>query len=474
MEVRENAVDNVLPKYSHHKLVGIMLDERKDRDPVNSSHRVEHCSVVLVYDDGTEVHVGHYCPQPDAKTGKYTGKMLAQGLYDFCLDRKIPTEDLKFIGSDGTPKMTGHKTGAQAEFEKLLKRPLQRLGCMFHHLEKSFGHIIELYGLDTTSGTTLLEPWKSLLSGDVHLAEVNPNFGRMNSKAVEEALSNLTDEVFKDLSTDHKILISIIHYIQTGEDKYKQIKRKIGPISMARFTTLETRVLRAYLSSFSPPPYLVRMVNFLFQVWVPVYLNTKIYSKRFMGPKLVFMELQLGKEYLNDEEFKVLEASLDSNGLNMHQENILLCLLNSKDRSERETAVQVIRDIRSGQRPRSKSSLPPRRSADQVRVYAPEDYVVNTEAESLIDLNCQDANTEPPFTMSLSDIELEEIISQPLQTRLPVSTVSVERAVKDVTRASGIVRVSSRQIDGLILNSQNARDSERERNRERKAKKQKT
>ena len=60
LEVRERAVDDVLAKNSHLKLVGIMLDERKDRDPVNSSRRIEHCSVVVVYEDGTEVHVGHF------------------------------------------------------------------------------------------------------------------------------------------------------------------------------------------------------------------------------------------------------------------------------------------------------------------------------------------------------------------------------------------------------------------------------
>ena len=111
-----------------------MLDERKDRDPVNYSQRIEDCSVVVIYEDGTEVHVGHFCPEPD-DSGKYTGKNLAESLHNFCLKRKVPTSDIKFIGTDGTLKMTGHKTGAQAEFEKILCRPLQRMGCMFHNLE---------------------------------------------------------------------------------------------------------------------------------------------------------------------------------------------------------------------------------------------------------------------------------------------------------------------------------------------------
>ena len=98
------------------------------------SRRIEHCSVVVVYEDGTEVHVGHFCPEPD-DSGKYTGKNLAESLHNFCLKRKVPTSDIKFIGTDGTLKMTGHKTGAQAEFEKILCRPLQRMGCMFHNLE---------------------------------------------------------------------------------------------------------------------------------------------------------------------------------------------------------------------------------------------------------------------------------------------------------------------------------------------------
>ena len=216
-----------------------MLDEWKDKDPVNSSKRNEHCAVVVVYKDGTELHIRHFSPQPDA-SGCYSGRKLAEGLFEFCQQRNVPLSHLAFIGSDGTPKMTGHKTGALTEFKRILKRLLQRMSCLHHHPEKTFGSIICHHSLNTTSSNTLDEPWKSLVSGNIHLADINPNFVRLSSKAVEEALAGLTDEVFQDLSDDHKILISIVHFIQTGEDKYKMIKRKIRPISMARFTTLET------------------------------------------------------------------------------------------------------------------------------------------------------------------------------------------------------------------------------------------
>ena len=63
----------------------------------------------------------------------------------------------------------------------------------------------------------------------------------------------------------------------------------------------------------SPPLYLIRVVTFLFQVWVPIYLLTKIYSKKFMGPQLVFKEIQLGKLHLTDEELNA--AGLKSAGL---------------------------------------------------------------------------------------------------------------------------------------------------------------
>ena len=42
------------------------------------------------------------------------------------------------------------------------------LVCLFHHLKKSFEGSFVFNGFVSNSGTSLAEPWRSLISGDIH------------------------------------------------------------------------------------------------------------------------------------------------------------------------------------------------------------------------------------------------------------------------------------------------------------------
>ena len=72
----------------------------------------------------------------------------------------------------------------------------------------------------------------------------------------------------------------------------------------------------------------------------------------------------------------------------------------------------------------------------------------------LSDLNIlpiSDAKTEPPFTKNLTDDELKSILDVPLECCLPLTTVSAERAVKEVTRVSQRGAKDCKERDGIIF-----------------------
>ena len=69
--------------------------------------------------------------------------------------------------TDGTSGMTGCNTVAVAVMERTLGRPLQRSGCMFHHLEKPFEHLHDYYDGNTTGPTTYSGPLGKAIEEEV-------------------------------------------------------------------------------------------------------------------------------------------------------------------------------------------------------------------------------------------------------------------------------------------------------------------
>jgi hypothetical protein len=88
-----------------------------------------------------------------------------------------------------------------------------------------------------------------------------------------------------------------------------------------------------------------------------------------------------------------------------------------------------------------------------------EDHILNEKATTIANLNrrpLSEAVTEPPFTLHLSGLQLLALVEDPLQVNLPVMSVAVERAVKEVTRAA-MKCTSSKQRDGIVFQTLAAR-----------------
>ena len=441
---RKKAREEAVPDYTGQYVNCISIDERIDKTQKGSGVIVkeEHCSVVL---HPGAIQAGHFVPPGG------TGKELIIGLLEFCQERNINLGNLTAIATDGCNKMVGWLTGAHTILENILGRPLQRVVCLFHHLEKSFEGSFSFNGFVSKSGTSLAEPWHSLISGDIHKLPLvdfevieNPNL---------LSLLQSRDKSVK-LSNDHEIILGLAEVVVSGIKESKFIHRRIGPINLARFTTSEARILRCYLSALNPLEYLVNMMRFLIFVWLPVFIRAKCkQSNGFCGPELLLLEVKLAKQHLSFEHFQAVKDRIDFNGQFAHNENVLLGMLCSESRAHRLTAVEVISEIRA-------KPVPVTANAKQ-RLFPRDDWKVNEYAQSLSNLSSVplfDCHTEPPMTKHLSNAELQDLIDSPLQCSLPLTTVATERAVKETTRISKIGASGPRERDGIMALSRKARE----------------
>ena len=180
-------------------------------------------------------------------------------------------------------------------------------------------------------------------------------------------------------------------------------------------------------------------------------LKVRIEAKRAIS--VVIDHPEFGKALadtdLSKKELEVFSNSMNINGQMGHGENFLLCLASSDDPKEREAAVKTIREIRTEEG---------RGIQGQLRKFDPRFHKLNLDATSLMELPLEGFKTEPPVTMGLRDDQLEMIITQPLKILLPLTTVAVERAVAETTKACRqVTEAKDHSRDGLIALTKAAR-----------------
>ena len=421
-KARIRARNDAASSLSLSKPLAIGFDERKDKSRLaGSSHKfdkTEHCSVVL-YDAEIEKYAGFFAPA----SGK--ARSVADGLIKFCNEKNVDLSNLVACVSDGCAKMSGHHGGVHVLMENEVKRPLLKIFCLFHASEKAFECYFKLKGGLTTGPTSLVAPWSNLLVGDIHERSVYVNFKVLPNNWLLETIDAMPEGL--KLSKDHSILIGLSRVIITG-NLTPVTSKTIGPLNNARFVTMETRCLRSYLSEDDPCQVLKDVVHYLIYVFVPTLLYSKMYYKvHFMGPKLLLLSTMLSKKYLKRSEHLEMVKSYSQNGFMAIHENILMCLIESPFIEERKLGVEMIEKIRTYE------------SSENIRKIHPSDYQINPDATDLMNLNRKPlsmAQYEPPPTKGLSLAELRGIIEKPLNLGLPLSSVAIERAVKDTTRVA--------------------------------------
>ena len=193
-----------------------------------------------------------------------------------------------------------------------------------------------------------------------------------------------------------------------------------------RWLTLASRLLRVYIGSASPTLELIQLVAFLMGHCIPMWFHIRFNSHCTSGAPNLLQSIELLRTQparLQD----ILRPVLQRNAYWAHPEAVLLAMVSDADPILRAKAVGVIKQCRQI----------PQEDVRQFKL--PTLNFAATHYTELFDYE-KEAVTEPPLTTDLTNAELQDICSEPLEVAaFPVHTVAVERTVKVVTEAASAV-----------------------------------
>ena len=168
-------------------------------------------------------------------------------------------------------------------------------------------------------------------------------------------------------------------------------------------------------------------MQYLVHHYVPTWFAIRRNSACTEGSKNLYRSIELLRGLPVDIQ-RIIRPVISRNGFWAHPEQVLLAMISDEDQQIRTEAIQHIQAARGrGQQEEVRSFTLPTINFDAQR------YV------DIIDWTAEEI-TEPPLLCDLSDAELQEITTAPLEIpAYPVHTQAVERAIRDVTDASSRV-----------------------------------
>lgn len=405
----------------------------------------------------TEEHIvfveepgGKYLDHIGVEAGEGTGRHLGLAVSDLVRDYDS-ADSIEAVCADGTAVNTGYLTGAIAELERNLGKPLQRLICLKHFNELPFRHVFdELDGGFGTSGPTSFKGELGIeVAGDIHLQDV------VTFEPVESTLDDIPEDIFKGLSRDQQLLYKYAKAIIVGTVPVSLKDQKPGPLCHARWLTLALRVMILYTRTPSPSEPLIKTVKFILQVYVVMWFKISKEWVFTMGAKHLYDMMELIKKTQPEDVQAIAMRVMQHNAYFAHPENILAAMLVDDSEEIRKRAVEKILAVR-----RMKVKKPRRKVARGIRLFQPPNLNLTcSNYTDMIDWNSKKVPvTEPPVTKGYSDDDLKLAVSEPLSLpAYPCHTTSVERCVKLVTEASKQV-YGGEARHGLILSRVAARE----------------
>ena len=328
---------------------------------------------------------------------------------------------------DSTSTNTGWKGGVHTLTEQLLNRKLLWGICMLHTNELPPRHLISTMEGPTLSGKGFTGPVCSLLT-KVEDMEYNPKFRALSSG---EAIIEIPDNVLKEMSTDQKTSYRLVAAVKNGVLPECLQYLKCGELSHARWLTTAQRILFLYTRKHDLDKTNTKILNilasFCIQFYFKMYFDIKVKHLLTDAPRHIVTSLRILKT-LPTQVRKVISPHIQSGAWHAHSENVLLSLLVSHDRIEREFAVDKILKVRGEEE----------YGDDSVRARVTPK--LNFNAQTLTELIFWDDIREPVLTTGLSTSEIEALRVTPLSVP-PFSchTQSTERCVKLTTEAAASV-----------------------------------
>ena len=383
-----------------------------------------------------------------------SGADAVEALVSHLDELEVSLEDVVCVGCDGTAANTGRLNGAVSLFEVKFDREVQRSICMLHQAELGFRHLFVSLDGTTTGPNSFSGPLGTLAGGD--LSELRP---RTFTPLVPANPIVLPSGVARRLSNDQKQLYRHIQAVCAGKMPPKVARSKIGPLCHARWITIQTRILRVFMSSVNSAHYpkLRKLAKYIIDIYFPLHMDIKYKYSIVYGALHLFNELKLIRECVKgSKDVKLLYDVLRNNCHFAHPHSILLSMLADSSFNTRKRAIDIIHTIRSSE-------------VLSHGYYLPK---FNTKAKTYIDMctmeeidnkfyyinNFDDyiPITEPPLIRGRN---LSLYINSPFKSDLSCHTQAVERAVALTTRVSKTVcgRINQTAEAMLIIEGRRSR-----------------
>ena len=422
-------------KYKEEDIKCILFDGRKNLTNIlekdeetgryyQSRIKLEH--IVVTSEPGGE-YLFHFVPEEATKENK-PAKQVAVQIVDWLVKYGVDST-LGSIGGDSTNSNTGREGGSFTHIEKLLGEKKMWLVCYLHTNELPLRHLIEQLDGKTTSTHGFEGPLGKGLDDVINL-DINPKFTLIN---VGKPPIELDEEIIADLSSDQKYGYRMVVAIRAGKVPVELANMDIGPVNHSRWLTTANRFMRLYVSKHcfkgKTLNNLKCIVEFIVGVYYPMWFEAKVKHSFIFGPRHVLKQLELVRlQKLKVQD--IVGPHIARSAWYSHSESVLQTLLCSEEREDREFAVDMIAKVRGENK---QGDLRPRS-----RVHAD---TFNAKATKLVELCSWESNVfEPVLTCSLTLETLRMFIDRPMVVPYrPVHAQSVERAVKEVTRACATV-----------------------------------
>ena len=253
----------------------------------------------------------------------------------------------------------------------------------------------------------------------------------------------MDEDIIADLSTDQKYGYRMVNAIRAGTVPVDLANLDIGPVFHARWLTTANRFMRLYVCKhgFSRKNLtnLKLIVEFIIGVYYPMWFDAKVKHSFIHGPRHVLKMLELVR--MQDKKVRTIVAPhVARSAWYSHSEAVLQTLISSDVKEEREFGVEMIIKLREGSDTGDLSI--------RSRVHG---ETFNPEAKKLTELCSWKTNVfEPVLTCPLTLKDIMGFVEKPMVVPYrPVHGQSMERAVKEVTRACESV-YGEQARDGFI------------------------
>ncbi len=242
---------------------------------VNSTGTLKQLSVikehlVLIKEPGNQ-YISFVTP--DTANAENCFKAIIEKLESMGID----LDELKVLGSDGCVVNVGHISGIMTRIETYLGRPLQRAICLLHLGELPFKKLYEfLFGK---------------CNGPTDFASIGPELKECHNYPVapfKKIAVKYPKMQLDGLSNDQRYLFLMALAVKSGSVPQELAQYKPGPLNLARWLTLASRILRFYVSQSDPSPELKIITNYVMKVYVPFWQAVKTDNCISSGSKHFF------------------------------------------------------------------------------------------------------------------------------------------------------------------------------------------